>query len=177
MFLSIFTLLHVAISLVAIGSGFVVMCGLLTGRSFNGWAAVFLVTTIATSVTGFGFPFVEFLPSHAVGLLSLVLLTFTLLALYRFHLAGAWRWIYVITAVAALYFNVFVLVVQAFEKVGALKAIAPTQSEPPFAFTQAILLGLFVLMAVLAVIRFPGDALRAAAARRRVSRATVPGRQ
>jgi hypothetical protein len=176
MSLSIFTLIHVAIGLVGIGSGLVVMFGLLTGRSFNGWTAVFLATTIATSVTGFGFPFVRFLPSHAVGILSLVLLTFTLLALYRFHLAGSWRWIYVTTAVAALYFNVFVAVVQAFEKVEALKATAPTQSEPPFVFTQAILLGLFVLMAILAVIQFPGEALRAAAARKDISRTTVPGR-
>jgi hypothetical protein len=177
MFLSIYTLVHVAISLAGIGSGLVVMFGLLTGRDFNGWTSLFLLTTIATSVTGFGFPFVRFLPSHAVAILSLVLLTFALLSLYRFRLAGAWRWIYVITAVLALYFNMFVGVVQAFEKIGFLKAIAPTQSEPAFLFTQALLLGLFVLMAILAVMRFPGDAVRAAAARRGMSHAMWPGRE
>src|SRR5260370_10063800 len=140
MFLSIYTFAHVVIRLAGIGSGLVVMFGLLTGRSLNGWASLFLATTILTSVTGFGFPFGRFLPSHAVGILSLVLLIFSLLALYRFQLQGAWRWIYVITAVLALYFNVFVAVIQAFEKVGALKAIAPTQSDPQFAFTQAIAL-------------------------------------
>jgi len=175
MFLSIYTLVHVAISLIGIGSGLVVMWGLLTRRNFNGWISLFLATTIATSVTGFGFPVARFMPSHAVGILSLVLLSFTLLALYRFHLAGVWRWIYVITAVLALYFNMFVAVIQAFEKVGVLKAIAPTQSEPPFLFTQAILLGLFVLMAILGVMRFPGDAVRAAAARRQMSRAMWQG--
>ncbi len=176
MFLSIYTFAHVVISLAGIGSGLVVMFGLLTGRSFNGWTSLFLATTILTSVTGFGFPFGRFLPSHAVGILSLVLLIFSLLALYRFQLQGAWRWIYVITAVLALYFNVFVAVIQAFEKVGALKAIAPTQSEPPFVFTQAIVLGLFTLMAILAVIGFPADAVRAAEARRQVSHANAVGR-
>jgi hypothetical protein len=176
MFLSIFTLIHVAISLVGIASGLVVMFGLLTGKSFNGWTSLFLVTTIATSVTGFGFPFVRFLPSHAVGIFSLVLLTFALLALYRFHLAGAWRWIYVITAVLTLYLNVFVAVIQAFENVGVLRAMAPTQSEPPLVFTEAIVLGLFTLIAILAVMSFPSEAVRAAAARRQVSHANVVSR-
>ena len=157
MFLTIFTLVHVAISFIGIASGCVVMFGLLTRRNFKGWTVLFLVTTIATSVTGFGFPFVKFLPSHAVAILSLVLLTFTVLALYRFHLAGAWRWIYVVTATLALYFNVFVLIIQSFEKIDALKALAPTQSEPPFAIAQLAVLGLFVLMGILAVVRFPGN--------------------
>jgi hypothetical protein len=134
------------------------MFGLLTRRNFRGSTVLFLVTTIATSVTGFGFPFVKFQPAHAVAILSLVLLTFTLLALYRFQLAGPWRWIYVITATFALYFNVFVLVIQAFEKVDALKALAPTQTEPPFAIAQLAVLALFLLVGILAVIRFPGTA-------------------
>jgi hypothetical protein len=162
MFLAIYTLLHVALSLAGIVLGCVVMFGLLTRRSFKTSTSVFLVTTIATNVTGFGFPFVKFLPSHGVAILSLVLLTFTVLALYRFRLAGAWRVIYVVTATLALYFNVFVLVIQSFEKIDALKALAPTQSEPPFAITQLAVLALFLLMAILAVIRFPGDTATAA---------------
>ena len=168
MFLTLFTLTHVAISLMGIGSGCVVMFGLLTRRIFKGWTRLFLVTTIATSVTGFGFPFVKFLPSHAVAILSLLLLTLAVLALYRFQLAGSWRWIYVITATLSFYFNVFVFVIQAFEKIDALKALAPTQSEPPFAIAQLVVLAIFVLMGALAVIRFPGNVERpvhAAAAR------------
>jgi hypothetical protein len=103
-----------------------VVFGLLTRRIFKDWTPLFLITTIATSVTGFGFPFVKFLPSHGVATLSLLLLAFTVLALYRFQLAGPWRWVYVSTATLALYFNVFVLVIQAFEKSDALKALAPT---------------------------------------------------
>ncbi len=160
MFLTLFTLIHVAISFIGIGSGCVVMFGLLTRRIFKGWTPLFLITTIATSVTGFGFPFVKFLPSHAVAALSLLLLAFTVLALYRFQLAGPWRWVYVITATLALYFNVFVLVIQAFEKIDALKALAPTQSEPPFAIAQLAVLAIFVLMGILAVIRFRGNVER-----------------
>ncbi len=176
MLLSIYTFIHVAISLIGIGSGVVVMFGLVTRRSFNGWRSLFLVTTILTSVTGFGFPVARFMPSHAVGILSLILLTFAVLALRRFHLEGPWRWVYVITAVAAMYLNVFVLVVQSFQKIGFLRAMAPTQSEPPFVFTQAIVLGVFTLIAVLALIAFRGDALRAAVARRQLSDANVIGR-
>src|SRR5438270_12757556 len=127
-----YTLIHVLISLVGIASGLVVVFGLLGGKRLDGWTALFLATTVATSVTGFGFPFDHLLPSHKVGILSLVLLTVAILARHAFHLAGAWRWIYVVSAAVALYLNVFVLVVQAFEKVPALKAMAPTQSEPPF---------------------------------------------
>src|SRR5438445_8064629 len=114
---STFTLVHVVISLVGIGSGFVVVCGLLTGKRLDGWTALFLATTVATSMTGFFFPFDHLLPSHKVGIISLVLLAFAILARYAFHLRGVWRRIYVTTAVAALYLNVFVGVLQAFLKV------------------------------------------------------------
>jgi hypothetical protein len=141
---STYTLIHVAISLVGICSGFVVLFGLLAAKRLDAWTALFLATTVLTSVTGFGFPFDHLLPSHKVGIL----------ARYVFHLVGAWRWIYVIGAVIALYLNVFVLIVQLFEKVPALKALAPTQSEPPFLAAQLVVMGLFVLFAILAVKRF-----------------------
>src|SRR5207253_1791059 len=122
---STFTFVHVLISLVGIGSGFVVLFGLLAGKRLNGWTALFLATTVATSVTGFGFPFDHLLPSHKVGIISLLVLAIAILARYVFHLAGAWRRIYVVSASVALYLNVFVGVVQAFEKVPALKELAP----------------------------------------------------
>jgi hypothetical protein len=149
-----FTLVHGVISLVGIGSGLIVLFGLLTGKRLNGWTALFLATTVATSVTGFGFPFDHLLPSHKVGIISLVVLAVAILARYAFHLAGAWRWIYVVSATMALYLNVFVLVVQSFEKVPTLKAMAPTQSEPPFLVAQVVVLALFVLFTILAVTRF-----------------------
>src|SRR5450631_3975041 len=136
MLLSAFTIFHVAITLVGIGSGLPVVYGLLTSKRFEGWTALFLTTTVATSVTGFLFPFHGFTPGIGVGILSLILLTFSILGLYRFGLAGGWRKTYAVTAVTALYLNVFVLIVQLFEKVPALKALAPTQSEPPFQVTQ-----------------------------------------
>src|SRR5436190_16597222 len=119
-----FTLVHVIISLIGIGSGLVVMIGLLTGRQLNGWTALFLASTVATSVTGFFFPFHGFTPAIAVGILSLFLLAVAIFARYGRRLAGAWRWIYVVTAMVALYLNVFVLIVQLFQKVPALKALA-----------------------------------------------------
>jgi hypothetical protein len=154
MFLKAYTLIHVLISLVAIASGFVVLYGLLTGKSLRGWTALFLATTVATSVTGFFFPFHGFTPAYAVGAISLVVLAVALLARYTFHMSGAWRWIYVVSSMLALYFNVFVLVAQAFQKVPALKALAPTQSEPPFLVTQLIVLALFFMLTIVATIRF-----------------------
>src|SRR6267143_5534836 len=132
MILSAFTLFHVVLSLVGILSGFVVLAGFLTAKRSNGWTALFLTTTALTSVTGFLFPFHKFLPSHAVGIVSLIVLAVAIFARYVRQLAGAWRGIYVVTAVIALYLNVFVLIAQLFQKVPALKAMAPTQSEPPF---------------------------------------------
>jgi hypothetical protein len=152
--LKTFTLVHVAISLVGIGSGFVVMFGLLSGRRLNGWTVLFLATTVATSVTGFGLPADRLLPSHIVGIISLAVLAVAVLARYTLHLAGAWRRVYVVSAVAALYLNVFVGIVQAFQKVPALKSVAPAQSEPPFLVTQLVVMALFVALAIVAAIRF-----------------------
>jgi len=159
-----FTLVHVMISLVGIVSGFVVIFGLLAGKRLDRWTALFLTSTVATSVTGFGFPFDHLLPSHKVGIISLVVLTVAILARHAFHLAGAWRWVYVVSAAVALYLNVFVLVVQAFEKVRALKAMAATQSEPPFLVAQLVVLALFIALTILALKRFrvePVHAVRA----------------
>jgi hypothetical protein len=152
--LKTFTIIHVVISLVGILSGLVVVFGLLTGKRLDGWTALFLATTVATSVTGFFFPFHGFTPASGVGVISLAVLAVAILARYVRHLASAWRLIYVIGAVVALYFNVFVLIVQAFQKVPALKALAPTQSEPPFLFTQLVTLVLFIVIAIVAAIRF-----------------------
>jgi DMSO/TMAO reductase YedYZ heme-binding membrane subunit len=149
-----FTIVHVLISLIGIGSGLVVLAGLLAGRRLDGWTALFLVSTVATSVTGFFFPFHGFTPAIAVGIISLLVLAVTSFARYGRRLAGAWRWVYVVTAMVALYLNVFVLIVQLFQKVPALKALAPTQSEPPFLLTQLIVLALFVVLAVVAAIKF-----------------------
>jgi hypothetical protein len=139
-----FTLIHVALSLVGIFAGLVVAGGLVAAKRLDGWTGIFLVTTAATSVTGFGFPFVTFLPSHAVAILSLVVLPVAIVARYFKHLAGAWRGVYVVGAVLALYLNVFVLLAQLFLRLPALMALAPTQKEPPFFLTQMLVLALFV---------------------------------
>jgi hypothetical protein len=162
MSLSTFTLVHVVIGLVGIGSGLIVVFGLIGGKRLNGWTALFLVTTVLTSVTGFGFPFDHLLPSHKVAIISLVVLAVAILARYAFHLAGSWRSIYVVGAVIALYLNVFVLVVQSFEKVPALKAMAPTQKELPFLVVQVVVMALFVVLAIFAVKRFRIDSARMA---------------
>jgi hypothetical protein len=156
------TILHVVLSLIGIFSGFVVVFGLLTGSRLDGWTALFLATTVATSVTGFQFPFHGFLPSHALGMLSLVVLPVTIYARYSRQLAGAWRHTYVITAMIAFYLNVFVLVAQLFMKVPALQAMAPTQSEPPFKLTQLIVLVLFVVLIIAATKKFQNEPGRAA---------------
>lgn len=162
MTLETFTLVHVVLSLVGIGSGLVVLFGLMAGQWLDRWTAVFLVTTVTTSVTGFGFPVDHLLPSHVIGMISLVVLAVVMLARYTFDLAGPWRRIYVIGAVMALYFNVFVLVVQVFRRVPALNAMAPTQSEPPFLIAQLILMGLFIWFGVRATKGFRGERLRTA---------------
>jgi len=157
-----YTFFHVLISLVGLGSGLIVMFGFLTGKRLDGWTALFLTTTVATSVTGFGFPFDQLLPSHKVGILSLVILALAILARYGFCLAGAWRATYVVSAAVALYLNVFVAVVQAFEKIPALKALAPTQKEPLFLVAQLVVLALFVGFTILAAKRFDIESARAA---------------
>jgi hypothetical protein len=149
-----FTFFHVAISLVAIVSGLVVVYGLLGSRRLDGWTMLFLVTTVATSVTGFLFPFHGFTPGIGVGILSMIVLVAAIGARYGFHLSGAWRWIYVAGAVIALYFNVFVLIVQSFQKIAFLKALAPTQTEPPFLVAQLATLVLFLVIGIVAVRRF-----------------------
>jgi hypothetical protein len=156
MSLATFTLVHVIISLVAIVSGLVVMFGLLGSNRMSGLTALFLVTTILTSVTGFFFPFTQLLPSHMIGILSLVLLAIACFALYGQRLSGAWRWIYVLTAMISLYLNVFVLVIQSFLKIGPLHALAPSvpPSEPPFAVVQGIVLVFFIVVIIGAVRRF-----------------------
>jgi hypothetical protein len=147
---STFTLVHVLLSLIGIFTGLVVVYGFLKGRLLEGWNGVFLATTIATSVTGFLFHSAQFGPPHFVGIISLVLLGFSVAALYAFNLAGSWRWIYAATATLALYLNVFVGVVQAFQKVSFLQPLAPTQSEPPFAIVQGLVLVIFLALTVLA---------------------------
>ena len=157
-----FTFVHVVLSLIGIFTGFVVVFGLLTAKRLDGWTAIFLASTALTSVTGFMFPFHKFLPSHGVGIVSLVVLALAIPARYVFHLVGGWRRTYVITAMIALYLNVFVLIAQLFMKVPALKAMAPTQSEPPFLVTQLVVMAFFVVLAVLATIRFRSEQLRTA---------------
>jgi hypothetical protein len=149
-----FTIIHVAISLVAIASGFIVVFGLISAKRLDGWTAFFLATTILTSVTGFGFPIVGVTPGIVLGVISLVVLAVALYARYARHLAGIWRPIFVITAVIALYLNFFVLIVQSFQKVPALKALAPTQSELPFAIAQLVALAAFINLGYLATTRF-----------------------
>ena len=149
-----FTVLHVAITLVAIGSGLIVVGGMFASHKLAGTTALFLFTTALSSLTGFLFPIHGFTPALGVGLVACVILAGALFALYKEHLAGAWRWIYVFTAIVSLYLNVFVLVAQSFVKVSALNALAPTQSEPPFAITQAVVLVVFILIGLIAVIKF-----------------------
>lgn len=148
--------IHVLISLVGLVTGFAAVFGLLSGERRDGWTAVFLASTVLTSATGFVLPAAGLMPSHIVGIISLVVLAIALLARYGRHLVGAWRWIYVVTAVIALYLNFFVFIAQAFLKVPALKAAAPTGSEPPFLIAQGIALVLFVLLGIGSVRRFKG---------------------
>lgn len=147
-------LIHVVISLVGIGSGFVILFGLLAGKRLERWTSLFLTTTVLTSVTGFFLPAHKILPSHVVGAISLVVLALAIYARYGRQLVGGWRSTFVVTATLALYLNVFVLVVQSFMKIPALKALAPTQSEPPFAIAQGFLLLLFIVLGTLAVKKF-----------------------
>ena len=154
MSLSTFTALHVLISLVGIGSGFLVVYGMLRSRSFDGATAIFLLTTVLTSATGYLFPFHHLLPSHILGAISLVVLALAIYARYAQHMERSWRWIYLVSTVIALYLNVFVLVAQSFMKVPALNALAPTQTEPPFAITQLIVMAIFIVLGVFAVKKF-----------------------
>jgi hypothetical protein len=149
-----FTTFHVILSLIGIATGLVVVFGMLNARRYTTWTALFFATTVATSVTGFMFPSSGFDPAQGVGVVSLVALAVALLALYVYRLAGAWRWIYIVGAVLALYLNAFVGVVQAFQKVPFFHALAPKGSEPPFAIAQVLVLAIFVILGILALKRF-----------------------
>ena len=162
MTLGTFTVVHVALSLIGIATGFVVMIGLLRGTRLKGWTGVFLLTTVAASVTGYGFPVARVLPSHIVGALSLAVLAIAIVALYGLHLRAGWRNVYVVCAALALYFNVFVGVVQGFLRIPALHALAPQQNEPPFVIVQLLVLGGFIVLTIAAAKRFrAGAAVRA----------------
>ena len=150
----ILTIVHVAISLIGIGSGFVMIYGFVTNKRFEQATAVFLATTILTSLTGFLFPIEKFTPGLAIGILSLIALGVAVWALYRKHLGGGWRTALVVTAMISQYFNFAILIIQSFQKVPALHELAPTQTEPPFAVTQLTVLVLFVALTVAAIIRF-----------------------
>jgi hypothetical protein len=150
----LFLQIHVALSLIGLVAGLIVLYGLLKGRAYGGWTALFLVTTILTSVTGFPLPPFGFDPPRMVGILSLVLLVVAVAGYYLFHLAGAWLWIYVVTAMAALYLDAFVGVVQAFAKIPSLHELAPTQSEPPFVVAQVAVLAFFVVLGFVAARKF-----------------------
>jgi len=150
----LFLQIHVGLSLIGILAGLIVLYGLLAGRAFGGWTALFLVTTILTSITGFPLPPFGLDPPRMVGVLSLILLAVAVGAYYVFHLGGAWRRVYVVTAMAALYLNCFVAVIQSFAKLPPLHALAPTQSEPPFLIAQLLVLALFVVLGFLSVRKF-----------------------
>ncbi len=150
----LFLQIHVALSLIGIVTGLIVLYGLLAGRALGGWTALFLATTILTSITGFPLPPFGLDPPRMVGILSLILLATAVGAYYVFHLGGAWRWVYVVTAMTALYLNCFVTVIQSFAKIPSLHALAPTQSEPPFLVAQLAVLALFLLLGFLSVRRF-----------------------
>jgi hypothetical protein len=153
MSLATFTQFHVIISLIGIAAGIIVVAGMLGAKRMPGMTAIFLITTVATSVTGFMFP-TPFDAADVVGIISLVFLAASIVALYGYKLTGSWRAIYVIGAVAALYFNCFVLVVQTFAKVPYFHALAPTQKEPPFAVAQGVVLVLFVGLGIAALRKF-----------------------
>ena len=152
--LELYTDIHVVITLVAIFSGFVVLYGMIKALAMPRWTQLFLTTTVLTSVTGFFFPFHGFTPALGLGIVSMFLLAGALAALYLYRLGGAWRPVYVMCAVAALYFNCFVLVVQSFLKIPPLHVLAPNGSEPPFAAAQGLVLVFFLVTGYLAVKRF-----------------------
>jgi hypothetical protein len=154
MSLSTFTEVHVGLSLIGIGTGLIVLLGLISGRLLHFWNGLFLLTTVLTSVTGFLFPFKGVTPGIKIGIISMVMLAVAIAALYLFHLAGGWRATFVVTAAISLYLNVFVLIVQLFEKVPALHALAPTKSEPPFLIAQIVVMAVFIVLAVMAVRKF-----------------------
>jgi hypothetical protein len=159
-----FTLLHVLISLVGIAAGFVVVSGMMKAKPVPRWTAVFLITTVLTSATGFLFPISKVTPGLVVGAVSIVVLAAAIVALYVLKLSGAWRWVYVGTATLALYLNVFVLIVQSFQKIPALHALAPTGKEPAFSIAQFLTLSVFIVIGIFAEKGFRPQPTAAAAA-------------
>jgi hypothetical protein len=151
MSLATFTIVHVIISLIGIVAGIIVMFGLLGSRAMPGLTGIFLLFTILTSATGFLFPFTKLLPSHMIGILSLVLLAIACFALYGQKLSGAWRWIYLVTAMISLYLNVFVLVIQSFLKIPPLHELAP--GNPPAGLAFAIVQGIVLVFFVVEIVR------------------------
>jgi hypothetical protein len=162
MILQIYTIIHTLISLVAIFTGLIVVFGMLAAKRLHNWTKWFLVTAVATTITGFFFPCHRFTPAIGLGIISLPFLALTIFARYPKRLAGPWRWIYVIGAVICLYFNLFVALVQAFEKIPALHAMVPTQTEPPFKLTQLVVLLVSALLAIVAATRFHPEPIRTA---------------
>jgi hypothetical protein len=154
MSLATYTIVHVVISLIGIGTGLIVLFGMLGGNLLKPWNGIFLVTTVLTSITGFFFPFTKVTPGIILGILSLIVLAIALFALYVFHLDGGWRRTYAITALIALYFNIFVLIAQLFAKVPAIHALAPTGTEAPFKIVQLLLLVLFIVLITAAAKKF-----------------------
>jgi hypothetical protein len=150
----LFLQIHVAISLIALVTGLIALIGWLTGNFSRGWTALFLVTLILTSVTGFPLPPFGLDPPRMVGILSLILLAIAVLAIYVFNVRAAWRWIFLVTAIAALYLDAFVGVIQAFAKLSFLHELAPNGSEPPFVIAQVVVLAIFVVLGFLALRRF-----------------------
>jgi hypothetical protein len=150
----LFVKIHVVISLIGIASGLIVLAALVGGRLLSGWTGLFLATTVLTSVTGFPLPPFGLDPPRIVGIISLVMLAIAIASLYLFHLAGAWRWIYVVTALIALFFNCFVGVIQSFDKIPSLHAIGPTQDAPAVHIAQLVLLAIIAVLGIVAIIRF-----------------------
>ncbi len=157
---STFTAVHVLLSVIGVASGLLVVYGLLTNKRFDSATALFLVTTVLTSVTGFLFPFIHLLPSHVLGIISLIALAIAIVARYPLHMAGSWRRIYVVCAVLALYLNVFVFVAQIFLKVPAAHALAPTGKEPPFLIAQLVVMTLFLVLGILSAAKFHAESVR-----------------
>jgi hypothetical protein len=152
--LTLFTFVHVVITLIGILSGLIVLYGMLNNDRMDGVTAIFLLFTVLTSVTGFLFPIHGLTPALILGMISMAVLAVAIAARYAFAMRGAWRWVYVVTAVIAQYFNSFVLVAQSFLKIPALHALAPQGSEPPFAAAQGLVLLFYIVTGYLAVKRF-----------------------